>query len=148
MAIRTRKIPKSPFRDDQIVVAVTSFCSDEPYIGLLIKKGARLKASDPIVARHSYYFVADGEMLPTDPAVAAQFNSDAVDAAAYAPRDLRPPSQMDDAELAVCVRRLVVDTSDLDGPHTGVIVVEVGEKLARNSDVVLKYGDFFKPADG
>jgi hypothetical protein len=149
MPIRNKKtpIPKSPFSDDQVVVCITSFCSDEPFVGCLVQKGTRLKASSEIVKRHSYYFIDDGSPIPVDGAL-VRVEEHAAAGAYDPPPSVRYIADMSDDELVVCVEGFVVEQSGVDatGVHHGMIVVATGEKLPKDNDIVIRFPQRFRAA--
>jgi hypothetical protein len=137
----TEQPPTYPFGDDEVVVCVDSFASDLPEPNTLVKRGERLLASDDIVKCHPQRFIRDGErMPPVGP------SADAV--VAQVPRPPRLVSEMSDDELAECIKKLVVPSAGgtFAGPSAlaAMTIIEVGEKLPLNHDLVVKHPGYWK----
>lgn len=120
---------KSKFKPDEVVVAYTTFATDD----YVIRRGTRLRASHTAVQRNPHWFVADGTVTNEIPNVFA-----GVEVAQPAAEFYKPAPAIPDDEAVVAT---VAFSVSIDGVRHNVLD---GQRLHRDHPIVKKEPQFFQ----
>lgn len=120
---------KSKFKPDEVVVAYTTFATDD----YVIKRGTRLRGSHPAVLRNPQWFVADGTPTNEMPGIFT-----GVEVPQPEPKFYKPAPTIPDEEAVVAT---VAFSVSIDGVRHNVLD---GQRLHRDHPIVKKEPQYFQ----